>query len=202
MKRNHNFFSNLALNLAENNLGKTNSNPSVGCVVVKDGAVISSGFTSISGRPHAEFNALNKNYDFKGSNLYVRLEPCTHYGLTPPCTDIIKKKKIKSVYYCFEDPDKRTFKNAKKYLKKYKIISKKIKIKKNNIYESYYLNKTRNLPFIDAKIAISNDYFTINKKSKWITNLRSRKVGMYRSCIKITKNIKLPTFDLFCLVLC
>ena len=69
MKRNHNFFSNLALNLAENNLGKTSSNPSVGCVVVKDGAVISSGFTSISGRPHAEFNALNKNYDFKGSNF-------------------------------------------------------------------------------------------------------------------------------------
>ena len=59
MKKSHNFFSNLAFNLAEIHLGKTNTNPSVGCVVVKDDSVISSGVTSISGRPHAEFNALN-----------------------------------------------------------------------------------------------------------------------------------------------
>ena len=84
MKTRHNFFSNLAFNLAEIHLGKTNTNPSVGCVVVKDGSVISSGVTSISGRPHAEFNALNKNINFKNSNMYVPLEPCAHFGLTPP----------------------------------------------------------------------------------------------------------------------
>ena len=93
MKINHNFFSNLALNLAEQNLGKTKTNPSVGCVIVKNNSIISSGITSINGRPHAEFNALNKNLNFKGSKMYVTLEPCTHYGLTPPCTQIIKKKK-------------------------------------------------------------------------------------------------------------
>ena len=64
MKTRHNFFSNLAFNLAEIHLGKTNTNPSVGCVVVKNDSVISSGVTSISGRPHAEFNALNKNINF------------------------------------------------------------------------------------------------------------------------------------------
>ena len=93
MSQNHNFFSNLAFNIAEINLGKTKTNPSVGCVIVKNGSVISSGVTSINGRPHAEFNALNKKINFKGSSLYVTLEPCSHYGLTPPCTNIIKKKK-------------------------------------------------------------------------------------------------------------
>ena len=57
MKRNHNFYTNLAFNLAEKNLGKTGDNPSVGCIVVKKNSVISSGETSVKGRPHAEFNA-------------------------------------------------------------------------------------------------------------------------------------------------
>ena len=118
MKINHNLYSNLAFNLAEKNLGKTNKNPSVGCVIVKNNSVISSGITSYNGRPHAEFNALNKNINFKNSNMYVTLEPCAHFGLTPPCTNIIKKKKIKNVYYNFNDPDLRTYKKAEKILKK------------------------------------------------------------------------------------
>ena len=94
MKINHNLYSNLAFNLAEKNIGKTNKNPSVGCVIVKNNSVISSGTTSYNGRPHAEFNALSKNINFKNSNMYVTLEPCTHFGLTPPCTNIIERKKI------------------------------------------------------------------------------------------------------------
>ena len=179
MKINHSYFSNLALNLAEKNLGKTGLNPSVGCIVVKNNSVISSGITSINGRPHAEFNALNKNLDFNGSKMYVTLEPCTHYGKTPPCTNIIIKKKIKNVYYCFDDPDKRTYRKAKKLLNKNKVSLKKINFKNNNIYKSYYLNKKFKLPLIDGKIAISKDYFTINKKSKWITNLKSRRLTHY-----------------------
>ena len=66
----------------------------MGCVVVKDNSVISSGVTSNNGRPHAEFNALNKKNNFKGSYMYVTLEPCNHYGKTPPCTKIIKRKKV------------------------------------------------------------------------------------------------------------
>ena len=174
MKKNHKYFSRLVFDLAENNLGKTNNNPSVGCVVIKNNSIISSGFTSIGGRPHAEFNALNKKLDFKGSSMYLTLEPCTHYGLTPPCTNIIKKKKIKKVFYFYEDPDVRTNKKAKKTLKK--IIVKKIKIKNNYFYESYFLNKIKNFPLIDAKIALSKDFFSINKKKKWITNFRSRQV--------------------------
>ena len=177
MKRNHNYFSNLAFNLAENQIGKTSNNPSVGCVVVKNNSIISTGVTSLNGRPHAEFNALNKSINFKGSTMYVTLEPCTHYGLTPPCTNIIKRKKISKVFYSFDDPDLRTSRKAKTKLKRYKIKISKVKQIKNDFYKSYFLNKKHMTTFVDAKLAISKDYYTINKRSKWITNLRSRSVG-------------------------
>ena len=178
MTINHNFFLNLAFQLAEKNLGQTEKNPSVGSIVVKNNTVISSGLTSVTGRPHAEFNALDKIKNTKGSTLYTTLEPCAHQGKTSPCTNIIIKKKIKKVYYAFEDPDKRTYKKAKKILLKKGIIAKLIRSKKyKNFYKSYFINKKFNIPFISAKIAISKDFFTINKKDKWITNIFSRKIA-------------------------
>ena len=118
---NHNQFIDLAFHLAEKNVGQTGTNPSVGCVIVKNGTVISSGVTSKNGRPHSEYNALNRIKNCKGASLYTTLEPCTHTGKTPPCVNIIIKKKIKNVFYAFEDPDIRTFKKAKKILKFNKI---------------------------------------------------------------------------------
>ena len=177
MKQNHNFFSNLAFNIAESNVGKTNKNPSVGCVIVKNNSVISTGVTSINGRPHAEYNALSKNLNFKDAYMYVTLEPCTHHGITPPCTNLIKKKRVKKVYYCFEDPDIRTYKKAKIVLNNRIKKIKKIDDRNKDFYKSYFLNKKYKLPFIDAKIAISKDFSTISKKNKWITNSRSRKVS-------------------------
>ena len=118
MTTNHNTYLNLAFHLAERNLGQTGLNPSVGSVVVKNNSVISSDVTSINGRPHSEFKALNKVTNCKGATLYTTLEPCTHYGKTPPCVNIIIKKKIKKVFYAFEDPDFRTHRKAKDILKK------------------------------------------------------------------------------------
>ena len=91
MTKNHNYYLNLAYQLAEQNLGKTGLNPSVGAIVVKNDSVISSGITSFRGRPHAEFNALSKLKNFAGASLYTSLEPCVHFGKTPPCTKIISK---------------------------------------------------------------------------------------------------------------
>lgn len=177
MIKNHRFYIDLAFQLAQKNLGKTILNPSVGTVIVKNNTIISTGVTSIDGRPHAEFNALKQKMDFKGADLYTTLEPCSHYGLTPPCVNLIIKNKIKNVYYAFNDPDERTNKKAKKILKKENINAKKIKSKNfNNFYKSYFFNKKFNLPYITGKIAISKDYYSINKKSKWITNERSQKV--------------------------
>ena len=194
MKKNHNFFSNLAFNIAENNLGKTKNNPSVGCIIVKNDSVIGSAATSVGGRPHAEFNALNNKVDYRGSDMYVTLEPCTHYGLTPPCTNIIKKKGIKRVFYNFDDPDQRTFRKSHHILKKKILKLKNIKDEFKTFYSCYYLNKKQQLPFVDAKIAISKDFYTINKNSKWITNSRSRRVShlirsKYDAIISTSKSI-------------
>jgi diaminohydroxyphosphoribosylaminopyrimidine deaminase/5-amino-6-(5-phosphoribosylamino)uracil reductase len=183
MKTNHNNFLKLAFNIAKVNLGKTRLNPSVGCVVVKNNSVISSGYTSLNGRPHAEFNALKSRRNFKNSDLYVTMEPCTHYGVTPPCTNIIAKKGIKRVFFSFNDTDKRTAKKLKKKLAKKKIkVYKKPSNDFHDFYQSYFLTQKNIVPFIDAKIATSKDYFTINKKSKWITNSLSRsRVHLIRS---------------------
>ena len=88
------------------------------------------------------------------------------------------KKKIKKVIYAFEDPDERTFKKAKKILSSEGIACKLIRTKKyNNFYRSYFINKKYFIPYVSAKIAISKDNFTINKKNKWVTNNVSRKIG-------------------------
>ena len=172
----------MALDKAYEHLGSTKDNPSVGCVVVKNNSIISSGNTSLNGRPHAEFNALNKKLNFKGAKIYVTLEPCVHHGNTPPCIDIIKKKGIKEVNYSIYDPDKRTFQKAKYLLNKSKIKVKIGLLKKNslNFYKSYFLSKNKSsLPYTDIKIAISKDYYSINKKGKWITNQISRTKGHF-----------------------
>ena len=171
----------LAYEQASINLGSTSANPSVGCVIVKNNSVISSGYTSLNGRPHAEYNALKKKIDYKNSDIYVSLEPCSHYGKTPPCTNKIIRKKIKRVIFSVNDADARSKKKAKK-----KFIDKKIKVRNNilkkigkDFYQSYFLQSSNNLPFIDAKLAISKDYYTINLKERWITNNQSRKLGNF-----------------------
>ena len=177
MTKNHNYYLDLAYQLAEKNLGKTGLNPSVGAIVVKDDSVISSGITSYRGRPHAEFNALSKIKNCGGASLYTSLEPCVHYGKTPPCTRIILKKKIKKVYFGSYDPDTRSYRKAKSFLSKKAIDVKKIKSNNyKNFYKSYFLNKKLNIPFVSAKIALSNDFLSINYKKKWITNENSRKI--------------------------
>ena len=204
MTKNHNYYLDLAYKLAEKNLGKTGLNPSVGAIVVKDDSVISSGITSYRGRPHAEFNALSKIKNCSGASLYTSLEPCVHYGKTPPCTKIISKKKIKKVYFGFYDPDIRSCRKAKSILNKKAIYVKKIKSKKyKNFYKSYLINKKLNIPFISAKIALSNDFLSINNKKKWITNENSRKIvhllrSRYDCIISTSKTINLDNSLLNC----
>ena len=203
MKTNQNNFFKIAYSLAKINLGKTNLNPSVGCVVVKENSVISSGYTSVNGRPHAEYNALIQKKKFTNTDLYVTMETCTHYGVTPPCTSIIKKRKIKKVYFSNYDLDKRTMKKAKTELSKNKIVTNKFNHKNfKDFYQSYFISKQNLFPLVDAKLAISKDYFTIKKK-KWITNISSRKRAHlirseYNAIISTSKSINADNSKLNC----
>ena len=181
----HSFFMKLALMQAQKNLGRTKENPAVGCVIVKRDCVITAGYTGLGGRPHAELNAINfSKEDIKNSDLYVTLEPCSHYGKTPPCVKTIIKNKIKRVFFPLEDPDIRSFNKSKTQLKKNKIIVRKGVLVSDikNFYKSYFKYKKNSLPFVTAKMAISKDFYTNCKKKKWITNSSSRaRVHLMRS---------------------
>jgi len=173
------FYMSLALNLARQRKGLTGPNPSVGCVIVKNDKIISYGQTGISGYPHAEYNAIkNCKHNLKNSSLYVTLEPCSHYGKTPPCTNQIIKSKIKKVYFSVNDIDVRSSKKAKKILNKRKIIVKKFLLKNHGLkfYKNYFYSKTKQLPYVIGKIACSKDKY-IYAKNKIITNEQSRKVS-------------------------
>lgn len=98
----------LAIERAWSHHGKTAGNPSVGCVIVKDGHVIGAGATSIGGRPHAETNALAAaGAQARGATCYVTLEPCSHHGQTPPCAEALIAAGIKRCVIACIDPDPR-----------------------------------------------------------------------------------------------
>ena len=136
----------LAINLARNQKGFTGSNPSVGCVIVKNRKIISYGVTNVNGRPHAETIALIKNKKKNnGSTMFLTLEPCSHYGKTSPCTNAIIKSKIKKVVYSIEDYDSRTFNKSKKILKSKKINTKSGLLNKEvkKFYKNYNYTKKK-----------------------------------------------------------
>ena len=168
-------FMNLAISIAKQRIGLTGNNPSVGCVVVKKNEIISFGQTGLGGVPHAESDAIdNSKINVEGSTLYSTLEPCCHYGKTPPCTSKIIKSKIKRVVYGVKDIDSRVMNKSYKIFKKNKIIVKKniLKNKIKNMYRSYFHIKKSNIPYISGKIAITNNnLYKTNKK--YITNFHS-----------------------------
>ena len=176
----------LALNQARKSLGNTKDNPAVGCVIVKNNTVISAGNTSFNGRPHAEYNAIKSSKkSLKDTHIYVTLEPCSHYGKTPPCVKKIIKTKAKKVFISVKDPDIRSYGKSIKSLNKHNIsvnvgtLSHKIM----NFYKSYYKSRSKLLPFVTSKLAVSKDFYTINtKKNHFITNNFSRgRVHLMRS---------------------
>jgi diaminohydroxyphosphoribosylaminopyrimidine deaminase / 5-amino-6-(5-phosphoribosylamino)uracil reductase len=99
---------NAALSLAARGLGRVWPNPAVGCVIVKDGHVVGRGWTQPGGRPHAETEALARAGEAaRGATLYATLEPCSHWGKTPPCADAVATAGIGRVVAAIEDPDPR-----------------------------------------------------------------------------------------------
>ena len=169
----------LAISLAEQRIGLTGENPSVGCVIVKNNKIISFGQTGLGGKPHAEVDAINRAKEsLKNSSIYITLEPCSHYGKTPPCTKEIIKSKIKKVYYGIDDVDLRTANKSSKILRNKGIFVQKniLKSRVKKLYKSYFFLKRNNIPYITGKIASSKNNI-INSQSKYITNKKSREIA-------------------------
>ena len=177
-----NNFMRLALNLARARKGLTGDNPSVGCVITKNEKIISIGQTGYNGRPHAETNAINNSFEnLKDSKMYVTLEPCNHYGQTPPCTKKIISSGINKVFYSINDIDNKITGKSLKILTKKNIKVEKGILKKEvkDFYASYIKNRKKKLPYVTAKIAVSKNKLIYSEKERKITDTTSDKLSHY-----------------------
>ncbi len=172
-------FLNKTLDIAEEYSGKTLPNPAVASLVVKNKIIISTGIHRGPGSLHAERDALKKAGDrSKGSTLYVNLEPCAHYGLTPPCTDVIIKSGIKKVVFPLLDPNPSVNGRGKKILtdQGIEVVDSLLTERAYKINEPFFIANVLKRPLITLKIASSLDGFIADhrRQSKWITSLKSR----------------------------
>ena len=178
MPRQH--YMEYALSLARLAMGYTSPNPAVGAVVVKDGLVVGMGYTQPAGSEHAEVIALRQAGDkARGATLYITLEPCSHYGRTPPCTQAIINAGISEVYMALLDPNPLVSGQGVGRLNA-EGIKTHIGICQQEAYEineAYIKHITTGLPFIVAKFAISLDGKIATKSgdSKWITKEEARR---------------------------
>lgn len=168
-----------ALELAKQGEGKASPNPMVGCVAVKDGRVIATGFHERYGGFHAERNALqNCAEDPVGAELYVNLEPCCHYGKTPPCTEIIIEKKIKKVYVGCLDSNPKVAGQGVQILREHGISVETgiLEPECRALNEVFFHYMEHKQPFAAMKYAMTLDgkIACETGDSKWITGEESR----------------------------
>lgn len=168
-----------ALELALMAQGRTSPNPIVGAVIVRDGQVVGEGYHHRAGTPHAEINALKDAGDLaRGATLYVTLEPCSHYGKTPPCANALVEAGIKRVVTAVLDPNPLVRGHGIEILNK-AFIETTVGIceqQARKINEFFFKYITTGMPFVTLKMAMTLDgkIATKNGDSKWISNEYSR----------------------------
>lgn len=174
------------IELAKNGLGTTYPNPLVGCVIVYENQIIGEGWHKKSGEAHAEVVAINSVNDkslLSKSTIYVSLEPCSHFGKTPPCADLIVKYKIQNVVIGTIDPNSKVAGNGVKKLLE-SGINVTVGILENECSElnkRFFTFHQKKRPFIILKWAESSDgfispEFKLEQKPVWITNEFSRQL--------------------------
>ncbi len=170
---NKEYYMQLALNEAKKGLTSTCPNPAVGCVIVKDSRILSRGYHHKAGMPHAEIEALKQlNFNAKNCDVYVTLEPCSHYGKTPPCCDELIKAGVKNVFISVQDPNPKVNGSGID-----KLLKNNINVEVGILKESgeellkYFTHQLKHhKPYVTLKSAISINGF-INKEKGIRTKL-------------------------------
>ena len=184
----------LALQLAEKGLYSTSPNPRVGCVIVRDDHMVGSGWHERAGQPHAEINALNvAGTAAQGSTAYVTLEPCSHHGRTPPCTEALIKAGIARLVAAMQDPNPLVAGGGCALLKQagIEVETGLMEAEAKALNIGFVTRLTRKRPWVRMKIAASLDGKTAlnNGASQWITGEAARRDGhrlRARSCAVLT----------------
>ena len=169
-----------AIALAKRAEGMTSPNPMVGAVIVKNRIIVGRGYHKMAGLPHAEINALRQaGSKAKGATLYVTLEPCDHFGRTPPCTDAIIKGGIKHVVIAMPDPNPLNNGSGIRKLNRCGIKTEAVFLAKDAMAMNrpYIKFITKKIPFVTVKVAQSLDGKIATKTgdSKWISSDDSRR---------------------------
>lgn len=159
MSISHENYLQLALAQAEQGLGFCAPNPAVGAVIVRSGEIIAVGYHRGPGRPHAEVDALRQaGADAKGANLYVTLEPCCHYGRTPPCVDAVRAAGIRAVYFAQVDPNTVVSGKGQAQLRAWGIPCEQVTVPSIYAFYAPYRQWTQTQqPWVTAKLAMSQD---------------------------------------------
>ena len=170
----------IALSLAEKGRGTTSPNPMVGAVIVRNGEIVGQGFHCKPGGDHAEIAALKEAGDrARGATLYVTLEPCCHYGKTPPCTESIIKGGIRRVVFAMTDPNPLVCGAGSTRLREHNIETESgiLEIQARKLNEAYLKFTSAGIPFITLKMAMTLDgrIAARDGSSRWITGPEARK---------------------------
>ena len=177
----------LALKLSQFGRKAVGANPMVGCVISRDDKIIAQDYHRLYGEAHAEVNALEKiNYKGENTKVYITLEPCSHFGKTPPCAEALIRAGVKKVFIAMLDPNPLVSGRGMRVLQDSGIEVEVglLEEEANKINRGFVKRMTTGLPFVTSKIAMSLDGRTAmkNGESKWITSEASREdVQMLRS---------------------
>ena len=169
-----------ALNLAARARGRTSPNPLVGAVLVKDGEIVGQGFHPRAGEPHAEIFALRQAGErARGATLYINLEPCCHYGRTPPCTEALIRAGVAEVRMAMEDPNPLVHGKGRAALEAAGIRTfvGDHEAQAHQLNEAFVKYITTGRPFVTVKFAMSLDgkIATSTGESRWITGEAARR---------------------------
>ncbi|MFH1050763.1 MAG: bifunctional diaminohydroxyphosphoribosylaminopyrimidine deaminase/5-amino-6-(5-phosphoribosylamino)uracil reductase RibD [bacterium] len=172
-----------AIELAQKGTGFVSPNPRVGAVILKNGELISEGYHKKFGGPHAEVEAIKnaKGVDLEGATIVVNLEPCSHFGKTPPCCDLIIEKKFSKVVIGMKDPNPIVAGKGIKKLRKagIEVVSGVFEKEAKWLNRTFIKHITAGMPYVVLKVAQSIDgkIATVSGESQWITCEESRQEG-------------------------